>query len=227
MHHSPWVLFYHGVFWVHRTRIMPVHYSSLLWLFCIATRPSDVSAYRYIGQTPPVNDLCYLQTCWGYTLPPFSRQIFIFSILELFETLKHVITVVNMMKYVELRLVIAGKKHSANPSLHWGTIKEVIIISDKEILIHIKSFEFWDCYILLQEADCKLIPLHYIRNSNSSFNCQNISTINWFFSDSFCKWTWFFKLFMPLYSPIRNYCTQFLQNTFKLLESETFMNAIT
>lgn len=113
MHHGHSVHFCHAVFWVHRIRIMPVYFSSLLWLFCIATRPSDLSACWYIGQTLPINGLCYLQTCWGYTLPPFSRQIRVFSILELFETLKHVITVLNMVKYAELGLVIAGKKHSA------------------------------------------------------------------------------------------------------------------
>lgn len=131
MHHGHSVHFCHAVFWVHRIRIMPVHFSNLLWLFCIATRPSDLSACWYIGQTLPINGLCYLQTCWGYTLPPFSRQIRVFSILELFETLKHVITVLNMVKYAELGLVIAGKKHSAKPSVHWGTMEELMTISYK------------------------------------------------------------------------------------------------
>lgn len=101
--------------------------------------------------------------------------------------------------------------------------------------IQTKKFEF-----ILSLLNFGILIFYSKRQMVNLFHCITLGTstllliakilvtlIDFFFFWTLCKWTRFFTLFMPLYSPIRNHCTQFQQNTFKLLESETFMNAIT
>lgn len=75
--------------------------------------------------------------------------IFLLIILDLrlLETLKHVVTVMNIMKYVEFGLVIASEKHSANPSLRRGSREEAITVrvpyshTNEGMLIHLHRSE--------------------------------------------------------------------------------------
>ena len=100
--------------------------------------------------------------------------MFLLNILELglFGTLKHVITVVNVMKCVEFGFVIAGEKHCTNPSAEEEavTMQMSYCHANEGMLIHLNiSVLTLNCEKNLT-LDCKLIPLHHIKNSKPSFN---------------------------------------------------------